>query len=85
MVVVCLLLLALISVVQVAHLHQSATDADHCALCTVMHSAVPVTSAAVLTIILIQLGVSMPNLRMRAEVRYWHPQLFTRPPPPNSF
>ena len=65
-VVVCLLLLALISVVQVAQLHQNAADADHCALCIVMHSTAPLAVEAVLTIVLIQLSVFAPVVKARA-------------------
>jgi hypothetical protein len=36
---VCFILLALLAVVQVAHLHSNESDADHCPLCVVMHSA----------------------------------------------
>jgi hypothetical protein len=78
--VVCLVLVALLVIMQIPHLHQTPSDAEHCALCVVMHSAAPVTVAAVL-IILVQLGISTPVVKARAILRYWHPQLFTRPPP----
>jgi len=72
--------MALLAVVQVAHFHSNAADADHCALCIVMHSAAPV-AAAVAIIVLVQLGFFIQPAKSRALVRYWHPQLFTRPPP----
>jgi uncharacterized membrane protein YqhA len=78
--VVCLVLMALLAVVQVAHFHSNASDADHCALCIAMHSAAPVALTAAI-IILVQLGIHAPVYQARALVRYWHPKLFTRPPP----
>jgi len=42
----CLLLLALFMLVQVAHVHPSGMDADHCPVCVVMHSAAPVAMVA---------------------------------------
>ena len=78
--VVCLVLLALLAVVQVAHFHQVETDADHCPLCIVMHSAAPVAVAAGL-VILVQMENRAPAFEARAVVRYWSPKLFTRPPP----
>jgi hypothetical protein len=79
-VMVCLVLLALISMVQVTHLHQTATAADHCAICVVMHSAAPVAVAAA-AVVLVQLGFSAPTVVALAPVRPWHSQLYIRPPP----
>jgi hypothetical protein len=78
--VVCLILLALLTVVQVAHIHTSDSDADHCPLCVVMHTAAPVAVAAA-AIVLVQVGTSAPLVQARAIVRHWDPKLFTRPPP----
>jgi hypothetical protein len=78
--VVCLVLMALLAVVQVAHFHSNPNDASTCALCVAMHSASPVGVTAA-SIILVQLGFHAPIYRARALIRYWHPQLFTRPPP----
>lgn len=83
-VVLCLALLALISVVQVTHLHQTTSEADHCALCLVMHTTAPLPLAVGAVMVFVQLGFSAPVLRVRPVIRYWHPQLFTRPPPQNS-
>lgn len=80
MTLVCLALLVLLAVVQVAHVHAAAGDADHCPLCIVMHSAVPV-AAAVAAIILVPFANTAPVLQVRALTRYWHPTLFIRPPP----
>ncbi len=78
--VVCFILLALLTVVQVAHVHPVDTDADHCPLCILLHTAAPVAVAAAL-VILVQIETRAPIVEARAVSRYWHPQLFTRPPP----
>ena len=80
--VVCLVLLALLAVVQVAHIHPLASDADHCPLCIVMHTVAPVSVAAAV-IILVQVGTPAPVVEARATIRPWSPTLFTRPPPPS--
>jgi hypothetical protein len=78
---VCLVLLALLAVVQVAHFHAQDTDADHCPLCIVMHTASPVAMAAAV-VVLIEITTGAPSVPdERAIIRYWHPTLFTRPPP----
>ena len=79
-VLVCLVLLALISMVQVTHLHDTATEADHCALCVVMHSAAPVAVVAA-AVVLVQLGVSAPVMAVQTPIRRRPSDLFTRPPP----
>ncbi len=76
----CLALLMLLAVVQVAHVHALDADADHCQLCIAMHSAAPVAIIAVL-VVLIRIGRSEPLVEARAVVRHWHPKLYTRPPP----
>lgn len=78
--VVCLALFALLAVMQVPHMHQHPSDADHCALCVVMHTAAPVTAPAAV-VVMVPLGISTPVAKAKSIVRYWHPQLFTRPPP----
>jgi hypothetical protein len=78
--IVCMALLALLTVVQVAHLHPLDSDADHCPLCIVMHAAAPVAVAAPV-IILVQVGTPAPVLETRSIIRAWHPSLFIRPPP----
>jgi len=77
---VCLALLALLTLVQVAHIHSIDTDADHCPLCVVLHTAAPVAVAAAI-IILVQIKAWAPDLEVRAVNRLLDPQLFTRPPP----
>jgi hypothetical protein len=80
-VVVCLVLLALLTFVQVAHVHPNEAAADHCPLCIVLHSVVPVVVAAVI-VVLIRVGFSAPVLVMPEAVQpSWHPSLFIRPPP----
>jgi hypothetical protein len=81
MIAVCLVLLAFLAVCQVAHVHSSISEADHCALCVVLHSAVPVTAAAAAVIVLVPLGSPAPVLETRAAIRRWLPTLFIRPPP----
>lgn len=76
----CVILLALMAVAQVAHTHQGVTDADHCPICIVMHSAAPVLATAAL-MALVQIAVTAPVVEVRRATRNWHPQLFTRPPP----
>jgi hypothetical protein len=79
--VVCLILLALLAVIQVTHVHASDSDADHCTLCVVMHSVVPIVVMLV-TVVLVRIETSAPEiLEVRAITRFWHPTLFTRPPP----
>ena len=78
--VVCLALLAVVAVVQVAHVHPVVTDADHCPLCIAMHAVAPVAAAATL-VVLMQVGTPAPTLEPRAVLHRWHPSLFTRPPP----
>ena len=76
----CLALLALLTVVQVAHMHTLESDADHCPLCIVMHTAAPVAVTAAV-VVLVQIQASAPVFEPLAVVRHRHPKLFTRPPP----
>jgi hypothetical protein len=78
--VLCLVLLALLAVVQVAHIHSTETAADHCPLCISMHSAAPVAASAA-TVVLVQIGTPESAFSVRAAIRNWSPKLFTRPPP----
>ncbi len=77
---VCLFLMALLAVVQVVHSHPLESDADHCPLCIVMHTAAPVVVASAV-VVLVMLETQAPVYEARAVVRHWHPKLFTRPPP----
>jgi len=79
-VLVCLALLALLTVIQVAHVHSVDTDADHCPLCIVLHTAAPV-AAAVAIIVLVQIESFAPVIEVRPVRTTWHRQLFIRPPP----
>jgi len=77
---VCLFLLTLVTLVQVAHVHPAATDADNCPICVVMHSAAPV--AAVAPAIVFTSGSAPVQVPVAPTVvRYWHCTLFNRPPP----
>lgn len=79
--VVCLVLFALLAVAQVMHVHASASDADHCTLCVAMHSVVPLVIMSITAVLLRIEGLALGLLEVRAITRYWHPTLFTRPPP----
>lgn len=78
--VVCLVLLALLTVVQAVHTHRVDSDADHCQLCVVMHSAAPAAAVAAV-VILVSFGTPAPLVEERVAVLHRHPKLFTRPPP----
>jgi len=76
---ICVLLLALLTFVQVTHVHP-VTDGDHCPICVVMHSAAPVAVAAPPVIVASATApVVVPMLRL--VPRLWHYTLFNRPPP----
>jgi hypothetical protein len=77
---VCLALLAFLTIAQVTHTHAVSSDTDHCPLCIVMHTAAPVVVAAAI-INLVQVAVAAPVVEVRRVCRHWHAQLFTRPPP----
>lgn len=81
--VLCLVLLAMLGVAQVAHVHPDQTDADHCQLCIVMHTVVPVAAAAAV-IVIVQLGASAPQADPIVIARQRQIRLFIRPPPPVS-
>ncbi|MGA2808971.1 MAG: hypothetical protein ABSE87_12620 [Terracidiphilus sp.] len=76
----CLALLALLAVAQVAHMHPLESDADHCPLCIVLHSAAPVAVMAP-AVVLVAVGTPAPVFEPRTVIRHWSPKLFTRPPP----
>jgi hypothetical protein len=76
----CLVLMALLAVAQVAHLHPSSTDADHCQLCMVLHTAVPVAATAA-AVILVQLGASASQAEPMIVGRQRYARIFIRPPP----
>ena len=79
--VVCLILLAFLAVVQVAHVHPIGSDAEHCPLCIAIHSVVPLL-VMVTALLLVKVGTATPALlEVRSISRYWNPTLFTRPPP----
>jgi len=80
LVVVCFALLALLTVIQVAHVHSVDTDADHCPLCIVLHTAAPV-AAAIVAIVMVQIEAITPVVLVRRVRMTWHRQLFIRPPP----
>jgi uncharacterized membrane protein YqhA len=77
---VCLVLLTMLAVAQVTHLHSSQSDADHCQLCIVMHTVVPVAATAAV-IVIVQLGASAPQAEPIVVARQRQIRLFIRPPP----
>lgn len=79
-IMVCLVLMALLTVVQVAHMHPIANDADHCPMCIAMHTAAPVAVMAAV-VVLVQIETSAPVFAPRTVIRHWHPKFITRPPP----
>lgn len=80
MAILCLALLALVAFIQVTHVHAVATDTDHCPLCIVVHLAATVVATAP-AVALVAIESPAPVFKIRLIVRYWHPSLFTRPPP----
>ncbi len=79
--VLCLLLLLLLAFGQVAHIHTSSAEADHCSLCIVLHSAAPIAVAAPVVIVLVPLDSPVVVQQVRPVFRTWHPTQFIRPPP----
>ena len=79
--VLCLFLLALLAFGQVAHIHATSADADHCPLCIMLHSAAPIAVAAPVIIVLVPLDPPVVVQEVRPVYRSWHPKQFTRPPP----
>ena len=80
-IVVCLVVLMLLALVHLADGHSTARAADRCPICVVMHSVVPFVIMAVV-MALMRTGTQAPELlELRAIIRFWHPNLFTRPPP----
>jgi hypothetical protein len=72
--------MALLAIVQVAHIHPLDNDADHCQLCIAMHSAAPVALAAA-AVVLVRIGTTALAVEARPILRHWYPKLYTRPPP----
>ena len=70
----------MLAVAQVTHLHSSQSDADHCQLCIVMQTVVPVAAAAA-AIIIVQLGASTPQADPIVIAHQRQIRLFIRPPP----
>lgn len=79
-VLVCLALLALLTFIQVAHVHTVNTDADHCPICVVLHAAAPVAVAAAI-IVLVQMQAFVLQFDVRPIRLQGQRQLFIRPPP----
>lgn len=80
MVLVCLLVLAVLTAVQVGHVHVNDADSDHCSLCILLQTAAPV-AIAVAAIVLVTLGSHAPLVEQRVTVRPRTTRIFIRPPP----
>jgi hypothetical protein len=78
--IACVLLLAMLVLVQVAHVHPLSADADHCPICVVMHSAAPVAEVTA-AVISAPTSSPVPIPVVHSVVRPWHCTLFNRPPP----
>ena len=78
--VVCVLLISLLATIQITHEHKVSANTSTCPLCVVLHSAAPVTPAAV-AVVFVPIGIPAPVFRTRAITRFWQPKFFTRPPP----
>ncbi|MDE3199739.1 MAG: hypothetical protein KGN79_02365 [Acidobacteriota bacterium] len=76
----CVVLLALLAFAQVTHMHRTSSDAEHCALCVVLHSAVPIAAAAAV-VLFTKAAITVPVPKARRIARYWQTRLLNRPPP----
>jgi len=79
-VVICLFLVTLLAVVQVAHMHPFDKDADHCPLCIALQTAAPVAIVATI-VVMVKVSTPAPVYVVRAVVENRQFSLFTRPPP----
>lgn len=80
--VVCLVLIALLAVAQVAHFHTNASDADHCPVCIMLHSAAPVEVAAAV-VVFVRIGMETALRERCLAARSCHSTVYIRPPPGN--
>lgn len=78
--ILCLALLALLTVAQAVHTHPNPTVADHCPLCITMHTVVP-TAVTAVALVLVQMAQAPAVPGVRTVSRLMHPDLYTRPPP----
>ena len=79
-VLLCVVLLALLAMAQVAHVHLTEVNPSHCPICMLLQTAAPAASAAA-AIVLVLLGARLPHYE-RVAVRSVHrSRLYIRPPP----
>jgi hypothetical protein len=78
--ILCLVLMALLAMAQVAHVHSIDSDADHCPLCIALHPAAP-AAVLVATVVLVRIQAAAPVFKACPVQRYWRQKLFIRPPP----
>lgn len=79
-VLLCLALLAILTLVQVFHIHQGESTADHCPICSIFHAVAPLSIAAAI-VVMVQLGRSVSLMQSVRAGQAWPPNLFNRPPP----
>jgi hypothetical protein len=77
---ICLVLLALLTVASFAHLHPNEQDADHCPLCVVLHTAVPVAASAAM-VVLVKVGRQTAVFEPAFQPTRRITRSFIRPPP----
>lgn len=78
--VLCLALLSVLTLVQVAHIHRTGADADNCPICTVLHAVTPLAAAAA-AILMVPVGRPVLLVQPVRRSRKWPPDLLNRPPP----
>jgi len=79
-VVLCLVMLALLTAVQVGHIHLNDAGANHCTLCQILQTAAPVGATAA-AIFLVALGTRVALPEQFAVVHARSSRRFIRPPP----
>ena len=76
----CLGLLALLAVAQVAHYHKDAVDADNCAICVVLQHAAPL-EVSLAAIVLVALARVAPPVLQPVRTHRPRRSQYIRPPP----
>lgn len=76
----CLGLLALLAVAQVAHHHKDAVDADNCAICVVLQHAAPL-EISLAAVVLVALARVAPPVLQPARIHRPLRTQYIRPPP----
>ncbi len=77
----CLLLIAIFSVVQVAHYHKNPAHADNCAICLVLQHSAPMAAAALALLLFVAVARVAPASPQPARLCRSLGTNFIRPPP----